>query len=315
MPGLPLPLRSRAVGGIAGWGDFRRAKFRDAASMVAEEAANSFDGGMLRILSDLHLHDARSEVRELRQLEPLLAGVRTLVLNGDTCEMRRGLTPTQVQELKNFFRTRVPEVVFVTGNHDPDISDAHECLAADGRVWVVHGDVCFDDLTPWSRHVAAIRRDVAAQLASDPRADYSRLDVRFRIARHVARTEAQVPDLVTRTLRSHFGWAWRTFFPPTQVLAMLRCWRDLPRRAAALARSQRPNAQVVVTGHVHFPGVWRTKGGPTVINTGSFFRPLGGNLVDVKDGRVQVRRIERSGEGFRAEKLLAEIPLRSNAPG
>ncbi|MBI2511419.1 MAG: metallophosphoesterase family protein [Opitutae bacterium] len=265
---------------------------------------------MLRILSDLHLHDARSEVRALRQLEPLLAGVRTLVLNGDTCEMRRGLSRAQVEELKNFFRARVPEVVFVTGNHDPDISDAHEYLAADGRVWVVHGDVCFDDLTPWSRHVAEIRRYVAAQLASDPRADYSRLDVRFRIARHVARTETNVPDLVTRTWLSHFGWFWRTFFPPTQVLAMLRCWRDLPQRARALARAQRPTAQVVVTGHVHFPGVWRTNGGPTVINTGSFFRPLGGNLVDVTDDKVRVRRIEQECGEFRTGNLIAEIALR-----
>ena len=35
---------------------------------------------MIRILSDLHLYDARTQVRALSQLEPLLAGVRTLVL-------------------------------------------------------------------------------------------------------------------------------------------------------------------------------------------------------------------------------------------
>lgn len=265
---------------------------------------------MLRILSDLHLYDARSRVRDLRQIEPLLAGVRTLVLNGDTCEARREFTAAQRDELTAFFRARAPEVVFVTGNHDPDISGTHEYLAADGRVWVTHGDVCFDDLTPWSRHAAEIRREIAAQLALEPHADYAQLDVRFRIARHVARSEANVPDLVTRNWRAHAQWFWRTFFPPTQVLAMLRCWRDLPRNAAALARAQRPGAQVVVTGHVHFPGVWPTPNGPTVINTGSFFRPLGGNLVDVADGRVHVRRIERAGEAFRPGKQLAEIPLR-----
>lgn len=265
---------------------------------------------MLRILSDLHLHDARSQVRALSQIEPLLAGVRTLVLNGDTCEMRRGLTAAQLAEVKTFFTARVPEVVFVTGNHDPDISEMHEYLAVDGRLWVTHGDVCFDDLTPWSRHAADIRREVAAQLALEPRADYTQLPVRFRIARHIARTEAHVPDLVTRTWRSHASWFWRTFFPPTQVLAMLRCWRDLPRRAAELARSQRTSAQVVVTGHVHFPGVWRTAHGPTIINTGSFFRPLGGNLVDVIGDRVQVRRIDRARDVFRPGKLLAEIRLR-----
>lgn len=264
---------------------------------------------MLRVLSDLHLHDARTLVRDWRQLEPLLAGVRTLVLNGDTVEMRHHLTPAQLDEIRDFFRARVPEVVFVTGNHDPDISATHEHLAAGGRVWVTHGDVCFDDLTPWSRHAAEIRRAVAAQLALDPGADFARLDVRFRIARHVARTEVNLPDLATGGWGAHLRWAWRTFFPPRQVLAMLRCWRDLPSRAAALARAQRPMAQVVVTGHVHFPGVWRVGPALTVINTGSFLRPLGGHLVDVVGDQVSVRRIERGRAGFHPGKLLAQIPL------
>lgn len=265
---------------------------------------------MLRILSDLHLYDARTQVREPAQLEPLLAGVETLVLNGDSCEMRRGVTPAQVAALQAFFRARVPAVVFITGNHDPDISDTHELLAAGGRVWITHGDVCLDDLTPWSRHADELRRLVAAQLAADPAADHARLDVRFRIARAVAREEQHVPDYVTPGWRAHLRWTWETFFPPRQTLAMLRSWRDLPRQAARLAAAQRPTAQVVVTGHVHFPGIWRPASGPVVINTGSFFRPLGGNLVDVLADRVQVRRIVGRAGRFAPGPLLAEIPLR-----
>ena len=264
---------------------------------------------MLRILSDLHFHDARTQLRDLRQLEPLLAGVRTLVLNGDSCEMRRGVTPAQVAALRTFLCERVPEVVFITGNHDPDISDTHELLAAGGRVWVTHGDVCLDDLTPWSRHAGELRRLVAAQLAADPAADHARLDVRFRIARAVARAERNVPDYVSTGWRAHLRWLWETFFPPRQTLAMLRSWRDLPRLARSLAVSQRPTAQVVVLGHVHFPGVWRRDPGPVIINTGSFFRPLGGNLVDVLADRVQVRRIVRMEGTFHPGRQLAEIPL------
>lgn len=268
---------------------------------------------MLRILSDLHFGDARTQLRDPAQLAPLLEGVRTLVLNGDTCEMRRSFAPEQLEALRVFIAARVPEVVFVTGNHDPDISGTHEYLAADGRVWVTHGDVCFDDFTPWSRHAAQLRREIAAQLAREPGADFSRLDLRFRIARHVARTEADVPDLAARGWRSQLRWVWRTFFPPTQVLAMLRCWRELPLRAASLANAQRPRAQVVVTGHVHFPGVWPVPDGPMVINTGSFLRPLGGNLVDVVGDRVCVRRIDAGHDGFRAGRLLAEIALRADS--
>lgn len=265
---------------------------------------------MLRILSDLHLFDARTQVRDLRQLEPLLAGVGTLVLNGDSCEMRLGTTAEQVAAMKRFFAERVPEVIFVTGNHDPDISDVHEHLAADGRVWITHGDICLPGLTPWSRHAGMIRGLLQAHLAAEPGADYRQLPVRFRMARAVAREEEDVPDLHTGGWRAHVRWAWRTFFPPKQVLAMFRAWRDLPDLAAALARDQRPSAQVVVTGHVHFPRVWRRPDGRTIINTGSFLRPLGGHLVDVRDERVEVRRIGFDGNVFRAGRVLAEIPLR-----
>jgi len=266
---------------------------------------------MLRILSDLHLYDARTQVRDLRQLEPLLADVQTLVINGDSCEMRHGVTPEQVAAMKSFFQARVPEVVLVTGNHDPDISGIHELPLAAGRVWVTHGDICFDDLTPWSRQQPELWRQVQALLAADPTADYRELDVRIRIAREVARTVVNEIDPGESGVRTQLVRFWHTFFPPRQPLAMLRAWRDLPWRAAALAVAQRPAAQVVVTGHVHFPGVWRREGRPTVINTGSFFAPLGGHLVDVSDEHVRVRHIRRARGDFLPGREIAVIPLRA----
>lgn len=269
---------------------------------------------MIRILSDLHLFDARTRVHDLRQLEPLLAGVQTLVLNGDSCEMRRGVTPEQLATLRDFFRERLPEVVYITGNHDPDISDKHELLLAGDRLWVTHGDIFFDDLTPWARHHAQIRAMLAVKRAAT-RGDYRQLTERFRIAREVAREETELPDRSTRTWAAHLSWAWHTFFPPRQPLAMLRCWRDLPALATALAVAQRPTAQVVVTGHVHFPGVWRLGQGPTIINTGSFFRPLGGNLVDVFTDHVEVRRIVETDGHFSPGRRLATIPLQTSGSG
>lgn len=264
---------------------------------------------MLRILSDLHLFDARSQVRDLRQLEPLLEGVDALVLNGDTCEMREGVTPGQLAEMREFFASRVAEVTFLTGNHDPVISDAHELLAADGRVWILHGDVCLPGITPWSSRADWIRRQVEAHLAADPTADWSRLETRFRIARAVAQEEDDLPDRANRSWWAFLRWAWDTFFPPTQIIAMLRAWRDLPALTVELARAERPSAQVVVTGHVHFPRVWHHDGRPTVINTGSFLRPLGGNLVDVYDDHVEVHAIARRGERFAPGRRLATIAL------
>ncbi len=282
--------------------------------MVAMRAAAALPAGVIRILSDLHCYDARTLVGDLRQLQPLFEGVASLVLNGDSCEMRRDVSSTQVEALRSFFRARVPAVTFITGNHDPGISDTQELLLGEGRVWVTHGDIFLDGLTPWSRHAAQLRRLLAAERAADPAADYAQPAVRLRMARAVAGAEEDLPDYVTGGWRAHLKWIARTFFPPRQVLAMLRAWRDLPGLAARLAVAQRPSAQVIVTGHVHFPGVWRHPGAPTVINTGSFFQPLGGSLVDVFADRVEIRRIRRSGGDFAPGALLTAIPLRTSDP-
>lgn len=265
---------------------------------------------MLRILSDLHVYDVRGQIRSLDQLEPLLAGVRTLVLNGDSCEMRHGVPPPEVARLQGFFRDRVPEVVFVTGNHDPEISGMHELLLAAGRVWVTHGDVCFDDLTPWSRQRPMLRRLVRELLSNVPAADHRDLSTRFRIARAATQLAGAEIDPADPRWRTQLIRFWDTFYPPVQIWAMLQAWRDLPGLAAALARDQRPTVQVVVTGHVHFPGVWIRPPGPAVINTGSFFSPLGGHLVDLSGDRVLVRRIRRRLGRFEPGGQIAEITLK-----
>ena len=243
-------------------------------------------------------------------------GVQTLVINGDSCEMRPGVPRPDVARLQTFFQERVPEVIFVTGNHDPDISEIHELLLADGRVWVTHGDVCFDDLTPWSRQRAELRQVVQRLLANNPAADYADLRTRFRIAREATRTVGTTIDPADASFGAQLHRFWDTFFPPWQVLAMLQAWYELPGAAAKLAITQRPSAQVVVTGHVHFPGVWTKHARPTVINTGSFFSPLGGHLVDLMGDQVQVRRIRRERGRFEPGHHIKEVNLKAAAtPG
>jgi predicted phosphodiesterase len=264
---------------------------------------------MIRILSDLHVYDDRTRVRDLDQLEPLLVGVRTLIINGDSCEMRRGIGPAEIERMRKFFSDRVPNVTFVTGNHDPDISEVHEIMLAGDRVWVTHGDVCFDDLTPWSRKQPELASAVRRLLSAEPAADYRDPATRLRIARAAARQvgndiDPTVPGLAARLVRfSH------TFFPPRQPLAMIRAWRTLPGRASALA-AQRSTTQVVVMGHSHFPGVWVRPPGPAVVNTGSFFHPLGGHLVDLSNNLVQVRRIQMVRHRFQPGRRVAEIRLK-----
>lgn len=271
--------------------------------------------GVLRILSDLHIYDAATRVRELSQLEPLLVGVRTLVINGDSCDTCHGTTPAQVAALQRFFRERVREVIFITGNHDPDISDTHELMLAGGRVWLAHGDVCFDDIAPWSRSQPELWKHVQLQLRANPAADYREIAIRHRIARVAAQKVGREFDPSEIAFKAKLARAWRTFFPPRQPLAMLRAWRELPARAAALATAQRPSARLVVTGHIHYPGVWTSPTGPTVVNTGSFCPPLGGCAVDVTDEVVQVRRIVARGGKFHIGRAVAAIPLAGTPAG
>ena len=277
--------------------------------MDCRSGEGPFNRSVLRILSDLHLFDAGTQVRELRQLEPLLADVRTLVINGDSCEMLHGHNSDQANEMKRFLRERVPEVIFVTGNHDPVISDTHELLLADGRIWVTHGDICFDDLTPWSRHRDELVALVQAELDRDPTLNYHTIEGRLQVARAATQHLKETVDRLDPSVTARLVWIWHTLFPPRQPLAMLRAWRELPARAAALAVAQRPAAQVVVTGHVHLPGVWPRKGGPIIINTGSFLAPLGGHLVDLAGDTVLARRIIRREGNFRPGRQIARIEL------
>ncbi len=262
---------------------------------------------LLRILSDLHLGDERSWLSGPAALTPLLEGVDALVLNGDTCDTQHDFGPAALAALKGFFTQHVSNVTFLTGNHDPDISDLDELALADGRVWVTHGDVLFDDIAPWSRQQRELARRLA-RLRHAPEA-WRQIASRLRLMREASLNlpREQLPTSGGRTIRLRR--MARDLFPPTRALAMLHAWAVAPGRAARLAADQRPGARFVVTGHIHFPVIRRLRGGCVFINTGSFSPPLGGRLVDLQGETLRVRRIVRTGECFCPGGVVAEFPL------
>ncbi len=89
---------------------------------------------------------------------------------------------------------------------------------------------------------------------------------------------------------------------------MLQAWRTIADRVAARKPDWFPSAQVVVTGHVHFPKIW-SRGPLTVINTGAFSGPLGALCVDLIDETVVVRRLRRIRREWHPGAALATIPL------
>ncbi len=271
------------------------------------------DAPLIRIFSDVHYGDRGSRVRDPAQLNPLVGDCGGLVLNGDLLDTRPGPEPARTAAQRaavlEYFSRRGPPTTFVTGNHDPDLSAVHLLELAAGRVQVTHGDILFDDIVPWGRDAAAIQRILRSEFAAIPPDSAPELERRLAALRRVAAAIPQRHQSERNLARYLLGLASDTLWPPHRFRSVIRAWRELPRRAAALAREHRPQARFVVVGHTHRPGVWPTRSGVVVINTGSFGPLLGGMIVELSATALRVRRLERRRGEFHAGEKVAEYPL------
>jgi predicted phosphodiesterase len=268
---------------------------------------------LIRIVSDVHYADKASRVHRLRQLDPLLEGVSSLILNGDTTDTRPSKHPQRVEETRRevleYFRSAGVAVTFLTGNHDPDISHEHAVELAGGRVLVTHGDVLFDNIVPWSRDAKTIRTKIIAALAALPEDRGTGFEDRLGAFRRVAATIPQLHQVERNPFRYAVRLAGETVWPPHRVLTILRAWQEAPGRAAALARRHRPRAQFIVIGHTHKPGVWQTASGVVVVNTGSFCRPFGAMTAEVSPDNVRIRGVSYRSGAFHPGARVADYPL------
>jgi predicted phosphodiesterase len=282
--------------------------------------------GVLRIFSDVHLGDRGCRVRTLEQLAPLFDGADALVLNGDSLDTRPGPmhlsaaalaavnadTAAQRAGFLDFFVHHAPPTTILTGNHDPDISARHTLDLAEGKIFVTHGDIFFDDIVPWSRDVPLMRKLLAREFAALTPAERTQLELRFAAFRRVCASIPQRhhsernPFLYTWGVLSDVAW-------PTRTFAVLRAWREAPTLAAAFLRTHRPHARFLLMGHTHRPGFVQMPGGLTIINTGSFCAPAKACAVDFTEGKLILRRIVSRGGIFRFGQTLATFALASAA--
>ena len=266
-----------------------------------------------RIVSDVHYGERSSTVRSFRQLAPLADGAAALVFNGDTFDSRPAKEPRITEDLRRevlgFSGSAGVPVSFITGNHDPDFSQSHSMEFADGRIFVTHGDVLFDNIVPWSQDAGVMRTRVIAALAALPDEGARRLEERLAVFRSVSASIPQRHQAEKNPVLFALRLAGDTVWPPGRFLTILKAWREAPDRAAALARGHRPKARFVVIGHTHKPGVWRTAPGVVVINTGSFSRPFGSVAADISEEGIRVRRVEARRGEFLPGPTLAEFPL------
>lgn len=274
--------------------------------------------GLTRILSDLHYGDRASRLVSLGQLRPLLDGPDKIILNGDTLDTRHGPHPQHTArtraEMTEFLRAAGPAVTHITGNHDPDISAHHSLDLADGRVFVTHGDILFENIVPWGRDAAALGARIEAGLRALAPAERGQLAARLAVFRAACAALPQRHQAEPNPFIYAARLAADTVWPPLRSLRIVRAWRETPARAADLAAAHRPAALFMLLGHTHRPGVWRTPSGLTVINTGALCRPFGSLVVDLTADLLRVRRVERRAGEFHAGATVAEFALAEPRP-
>jgi predicted phosphodiesterase len=272
----------------------------------------------IRILSDLHLADPGSLIRDVRQVEPLLAGAGQVVFNGDTVELRilqgRARAAGWLEDLRALCRAVGAEPLFINGNHDPDISHQNHADLLDGRLFVTHGHALFPAIAPWGRHAGAMRADYARLRAERAACGNLGLEETLEAARKAC---LLAPSCRVRGPRTRFQWLGAVgaeLAHPRRPFQVLQAWAKLPSLAAAFAAQHRPEARCVILGHTHLPGFWR-RGPRVVINTGAYFPWFGRRMVEVWEDEVSLRRVDWDGACFRPGKEVFRyaLPLKQTA--
>lgn len=248
----------------------------------------------LRIVSDLHFAEPGSRVRNLQAVEPVFAGAEHVVFNGDTLETRfLDLDPGAVEEKAQFdafAAAHAGRCTFLTGNHDPNLTDRHHADLHGGAVFVTHGDTLFPDLAPWGWEKEHFRVEQERRLAARPASERHTWEARVQVCKEAVMAIRHLSPRAPGAHRHSQNGFVDLLRSVRRADWVLRAWRQMPERAVILADTYRPQAQVVVVGHTHNPGIWKRRG-RTVINTGSSVPPLGALAVDLRDGHLEVREL------------------------
>ena len=250
-------------------------------------------------------------------MRPLLDGVGTLVFNGDTAELLTELhNPsgrTEFEKLQEICAQAGVQALFVNGNHDPAISTINHLDLAEGAILVTHGDMLFTDLAPWCKDSLKIGRAHRQMLNAMDEHLFEDFEARLRLLKD-AIISVGLPELYLHSgPLARFALFAQETWPPTRPFTIFRCWREAPRRAAAVARIFRPRARFIIIGHFHLAGIARLDP-RVIINTGAFTPLLGRSAVDIAGGELSVKRILRTRGVFFVGEEIARFPISALPP-
>ena len=271
-----------------------------------------------RLISDLHLGHEVSTIQSISQLAPLLEGIQTLILNGDTFEAR---LPSFIErsrrmlgELQSMAAERNVDLVMLNGNHDPSQWPLDWLDLANGGVFITHGHVLLRLISPWSAKLRYCR-DAMEEIAKEYSAsDLKSLEKRFELTRRWS--EAMIATEVRQRgtgLSAKLAMALRELWPPSRPWNVAKVWTRLPYIAGKFADEFRPAAKVMLFGHTHRAAWWR-KRGRLLVNTGGFISFAGALAVDFPhEFEIHLKRIELSGGKFEIGKTVTTESLDQNA--
>jgi len=267
------------------------------------------------VLSDLHLDWQDEWARKAQAMRELWAGSASVVFNGDTLNWYTAAQPERARQVLDYLsglcRSDGAEPVFLAGNSDNPISRRRHLVLAQGLVLVTHGDVLFEDISPWRACAGEFFRERLAALEAMEPSRRQTIEGQMESVRHAIQ-EVQdrqcgglEREILAGQVRERPWWADN----PAGLGVLLRARRRMPQLAAEFAERFVPSAQVVLVGHAHRSGLW-TRGGRMVVNTGSFGLMGSPLLVRLEDGLLAVREVSQKGGRWQCGHGAAMFSLR-----
>lgn len=245
-----------------------------------------------RIVSDLHLGHEKSYFHHLDQLRFLLDGCDTLICLGDTAETRvnrfqqRGFEFRE--ELRDLCRTEQKNLIIIGGNHDPDIHDRAAFLL-DERIFMMHGDAIFQTGAPWGREFLYNKEqvfDIIHKYRNEPDNLRNRLSMNREIA-------DQIAPVLSRQFGSnkYLNFLIHAAWPPSRPARILGAWILYKKYIRRFTRKYVPQAEVVITGHLHRRSIFQADK-RCFINTGAYFQNATPWIVDIHQNLLTVSNLE-----------------------
>jgi predicted phosphodiesterase len=264
-----------------------------------------------RLISDLHLGHEVSAVRDIQQLEPLLDGIRTLILNGDTLECRLPRFLPKSQELQEdlFARCAAKGItpIMINGNHDPSHWPYDGLELFGGKVFITHGHSFFKMVSPWSSKLKYCGPALEKIWSEYPAEALEKLETRYELARRCSEA------MIATEVRQHgtgavakLVMALNELWPPSRPWAVFKVWTTLPFIATRFANQFRPDCEAMFFGHTH-RAAWWEKQGRLLANTGGFVSF--GNVLCVdfpQDRCLEVRRTNVRNGIYHPGKVLTQ---------